>query len=130
MTENQRFLVQVGGISLSLLAVSVLTLNIAGKDDLIVGVAGGFAVSLLNISFAYFSLAWAFDKPVKTFFAVVLGGMGIRVAILGAALFFVWKFSLAPLGGFIVSLVVFYLILQIIEIRFIQRSLANRKATA
>ncbi len=88
----------------------------------------GFFVSLINIASAFFSIKWAFDKPLRTFFAVVLGGMGIRMLVLATALFFVWKFTQIPLIGFIVSLVIFYLLLQFIEIRFVQKSLADRKA--
>lgn len=92
------------------------------------GVIYGFLVSLLNIASAFFSLRWAFYKSNTTFFAVVLGGMGARALVLCAALFFVWKFTQIPFIGFIVSLFVFYLLLQFIEVRFIQKNIAGRKA--
>lgn len=111
-----------------LLAAVIVVLRQIGRADLIPGVVYGYLVSLLNIASAYFSLKWAFDKSTTTFFAVVLGGMGIRILILGAALFFVWKFTQIPLVGFVVSLVGFYLLLQFVEIRFVHRSLAGRKA--
>lgn len=128
MSDNLRFLAQVCGISSLLLAASILVLHLSGRDDLIMAVVYGFFVSLINIASAFFSIKWAFDKPLRTFFAVVLGGMGIRMLVLATALFFVWKFTQIPLIGFIVSLVIFYLLLQFIEIRFVQKSLADRKA--
>jgi len=94
---------------------------------MILGVFYGYLVSLANILFAFYSIKWAFDKPNKTFFNVVLGGMGIRFLFLIGALFFVWKFTQIHLLAFIISLVVFYLTLQMFEIRYIQKELKTRK---
>jgi hypothetical protein len=100
-----------------------------GNSQLAWGVFYGYLVSLINILFAFFSIKWAFNKSTKTFFAVVLGGMGVRFAILITALFLVWKFIQVPLLSFIVSLVCFYLTLQFFEVRFIQKELNSNKAT-
>lgn len=128
MRENLKFLVQICGISSLLLVVSILVVDYFGRANLVWGIVYGYLVSLVNMLFAFFSLKWAFNKSNKTFFTVVLGGMGIRFLILIAALFFVWRFARVPLLGFIVSLVGFYLTLQYFEIRFIQKELASRKA--
>lgn len=110
-----------------MLVVTIAFVNYFGNSRLVLGVFYGYLVSLINILFAFFSIKWAFDKSNKTFFAVILGGMGIRFVILVFALFFVWKFAQIPLIGFIVSLIGFYLTLQLFEIRFIQKELASRK---
>lgn len=62
------------------------------------------------------------------FFSVMLGGMGIRVVILFAALFFVRSLSHVHLIAFVISLIGFYLTLQFFEIKYIQSELENRKA--
>lgn len=128
MNENLRFLVHICGITSALLLASLVPVRYFGGDPLAWGVFYGYLVSLINILFAFFSIKWSFNKSTKTFFTVVLGGMGIRFAILVTALFLVWKFVQVPLIGFIVSLVCFYLTLQFFEVRLIQKELNGRKA--
>ncbi len=128
VNENLKFLLQIGVITSVLLVVSLIPVSYFGDSRLVWGVVYGYVVSLFNILFAFFSIKWAFRKSTKTFFAVVLGGMGFRFIILVLALFFVWKFVQVPLTGFIVSLVCFYLTLQFFEIKLIQKELNSKKA--
>ena len=128
MNENLRFLLNIFGITSILLLISLLPVRYFGSSQLACGVFYGYLVSLINILFAFFSIKWAFNKSTKTFFAVVLGGMGVRFAVLITALFLVWKFIQVPLLSFIVSLVCFYLTLQFFEVRFIQKELNSNKA--
>jgi hypothetical protein len=127
VTENTKFLFQISAVTSILLVVSLVPVIFFGKSNLAWGVVGGYLVSLVNILFAFFSIKWAFHKPVKTFFAVVLGGMALRFAILALALFVVWKFLQVPLWAFAISMVGFYLTLQFFEVRFIQRELNSKK---
>lgn len=128
VNENLKFLIQIGGITSVLLIISLVPVNYFGNSRLVWGVFYGYLVSLVNILFAFFSIKWAFKKSTKTFFAVVLGGMGIRFIVIILALFFVWKVAQVPLLGFIISLVGFYLTLQFFEVRYIQKELDHRKA--
>ncbi|MFQ5602157.1 MAG: hypothetical protein ACE5HS_02670 [bacterium] len=128
MNENLKFLLQISGVTSLLLVISLIPINYFGDSRLALGVFYGYLVSLVNIIFAFYSIKWAFNKSNKTFFTVVLGGMGIRFVFLVLALFFVWKFLPVPLTGFIVSLVCFYLMLQVFEVRYIQKQLNGRKA--
>ncbi len=130
MTENIKFLVQISVVTSILPVVSLIPVIFFGKPNLAWGVLGGYLVSLVNILFAFFSIKWAFHKSVKTFFAVVLGGMALRFAILALALFVVWKFLAVPLWGFAISMVGFYLTLQFFEVRFIQKELNSKKRVA
>ncbi len=110
-----------------MLLISVITVNYSGNSHLAWSVFYGYLVSLINILFAFYSIRWGFDKPNKTFFAVVLGGMGVRFMFLLLALLLVWKFTDLPLSAFIVSLVGFYLTLQFFEVRYVQKELNTRK---
>ncbi len=110
-----------------MLLIAILAVVKFGTPQLAWSVFYGYLVSLVNILFAFYSIKWAFDKPNNTFFAVVLGGMGIRFVFLLAALFFVWEYDLVPVSGFIVSLIGFYLTLQVFEVRYIQKELNLRK---
>jgi hypothetical protein len=129
VNDNLKSLLQIGGFTSILLVLALVFVSAFGNMHLVWSVLYGYLVSLVNILFAFFSIKWAFDKPNTLFFAVILGGMGIRFLILVTALLFVWKFTQVPMTGFIASLVGFYITLQAFEIRFIQKELNNRKAT-
>ncbi len=129
MNENLKFLIQISGVTSALLVISLIPVKLLGNSQLVLGVFYGYLVSLINILFAFFSIKWAFNKSTKTFFAVVLGGMGVRFLVLMLALFVVAKILKVPLVGFIVSLVCFYLTLQFFEIRFIQKELKSKKSS-
>jgi hypothetical protein len=129
VSENFKFLIQISGLTSVLLLVALVPVLYFGSPRLAWGVFYGYLVSLVNILLAFFSIRWAFNKSTKTFFAVVVGGMGLRFFILAAVMFLVWKLALAPLPAFAISLVGFYLTLQIFEIRFIQRELRANKTT-
>lgn len=129
MSENLKYFLLICGLSSLLLIGSILSVNAIEKPELVESIVYGYLVSLANVLFAFFSMKWAFKQSNTTFFAVILGGMGVRFSVLLAALFFVWKFVQIPFVAFIVSMVGFYLTLQIFEILFIQKALNNRKAT-
>ncbi|MFQ6112696.1 MAG: ATP synthase subunit I [bacterium] len=129
MSENLKFFIHISGITSALLVISLIAVNFLGNSQLALGVLYGYLVSLINILFAFFSIKWAFNKSTKTFFAVVLGGMGMRFVFIMIALFLVWKITNVPLIGFIVSLVCFYLTLQFFEVRFIQNTLNSKKTS-
>ncbi|MFQ5708336.1 MAG: hypothetical protein ACE5HO_12845 [bacterium] len=128
MSENLKFLFQIGGITSTLLLLSLIPVNYFGDSRLVWGVVTGYLVSLVNILFAFFSIKWAFGKPTKTFYSVLFGGMAGRIVILFLAIFTVLKLTNIPLVGFVLSLVGFYLTLQFFEIRYIQKELMSRKA--
>jgi len=130
VNENLKFLLQICGLTSILLVVVIISVNLFGRSHLVGAVFFGYLVSLVNILFSFFSIKWAFNKSNSTFFAVVLGGMGVRFLILIAALFFVWKFTQISLTALIVSLVAFYLTLQFFEIKYIQKQLKIRKAVS
>ncbi|RMF70566.1 MAG: hypothetical protein D6743_00070 [Calditrichaeota bacterium] len=130
VSENLKFLLNITGGTLILLSVVLGVVGYFGTPELVWGIFFGYLVALANILFAFFSIKWAFRKSNKAFFAVVVGGMGVRFVVFVLALFFVWKFTHMPFVGFVGSMVGFYLTLQVFEIKFIQRELNNRKATA
>ena len=122
MKNNLKSLTQICSISLILLAITLLVVVLLDKTNYISSIVLGYVISLANMLFALYSLTWAFDKSNNTFLSVVLGGMGIRFLFLGAALFFVWKFSPVPFTAFVISLMGFYLTLQMFEIKVFQKN--------
>ncbi len=128
MSENIKFLFLIVGLTSVLLIISVAIVGKFGNSQMVRGVFYGYLVSLTNVLLAFFSIKWAFKKPNRTFYSVMLGGMGIRIVILFTALFFVRSLPQVHLIAFTISLIGFYLTLQFFEIKFVQRTLTNRKA--
>ncbi|RMD92934.1 MAG: hypothetical protein D6813_05015, partial [Calditrichaeota bacterium] len=76
----------------------------------------------------FYSIKWAFNKSLSVFYSVILGGMGLRFLFLLITMFLIWKFTRIPFTGFVISLVGFYITLQIFEVRYIQKELKLKKA--
>lgn len=87
----------------------------------------GSLLSVINIFSSLFSIQWAFRRKVKTFYAVVLGGMALRFFIFAAAAWMVIAVLEWPLTGFLVSFIFFYIFLQYHEIRFLNTQLKQNK---
>jgi len=125
--DSLKSILRICFFTLILLALVVVVLYFAGGLNHLSGVLGGYLVGLVNVLFAFGSITWAFDKPGKTFFLVVLGGMGLRFLFFISVLFLVRSYAHAHLAPFVFSLIGFYLTSQIFEIQYIQKELANRK---
>ncbi len=88
---------------------------------------GGAALSTIVALSAVLINSLAFQYKGKTFYRLILGGMALRLGLVGAVLFVVWKFTSLHLITFLVSLMIFYVLLQVVEIRFFQRSILKTK---
>lgn len=88
-----------------------------------------FLISFLVILFAYYMNQWAFQKSTKVFFRVLLGGMIVRIVLVVFLIFLVWQFFHFSATLFLISLIAYYLIFQIIEARFLQKQM-QKKPTA
>lgn len=115
------FFKQVGwvlGISLVLLAYPVYARW--GREALLTALIG-CGISTANVLAGGASAMWAYDKPQPVFLKTILGGMALRMfAVLAIFIGIVrlTDLSILVLGA---SLFMFYLIYQILEIRFLTR---------
>lgn len=88
----------------------------------------GLALGAGMAVFGFLALKWASVKSQKIFMGVLFGGFVLRVAIVGVALFLVWKFSALDLTVFAATLVGSYLIFQIAETYILQRHFKRLKS--
>ncbi len=126
MGKNLRFLlwITVGAGSLVvILAYPILTYF---SPDIFHAFVWGAILSFFIILFAFFINSWALKRSGKAFYRAVFGGMAVRFLLVTLSLFYVWKFTELNLIVFVVSLMGFYLLLQILEIRYIQKNLLKR----
>ncbi len=92
-----------------------------------IAVSIGYFLSVVNIISGYLSIKWAFRRDNKTFYLTVFGGLGIRLLLFVFALFFMFYFSTLPILGFVLSFIIFYILMQFNEIRLINQELKSVK---
>ncbi len=97
-----------------------------GTRETIIAAAVGALLSTVNALVGYLTIEYSFDKSYTTFLKAVLGGMGVRLALmLGALLLSISVIGLdaVPLT---VSLMVFYMIFLAMEIMFLHKRATTR----
>jgi len=90
----------------------------------------GFALSLFLVSTGFLAIRWAFHRPPKIFYRVVLGGMAARFAVIGICLYVVRRAGNVDIYGFVGAVMASYVVLQILEVRFIQTEQPRRISDA
>ncbi len=88
----------------------------------------GGAISFLVILSAYYLNRWAFRKSHKVFLRALVGGMVARIVLAVGLFFGAWWFLKLPPALFLISLIVYYLIFQVLEARFIQTQMGAKTA--
>ncbi len=85
----------------------------------------GWSVVFISIGVGLLTFYLAKNKENKSFLKFYLSGMIVRLFLLLLTIFFILKFiGINPIS-FLFSLFIFYIINQIIELRFIIRSLTK-----
>jgi hypothetical protein len=91
------------------------------------GVIAGVAVAAANGLAAWILINWAFEKDNQVFVLAVLGGTGVRLALVGAVSVGVFKFTQLSAGAYLGGLVVSFLVFQVLEIALLLRRRAGKK---
>jgi hypothetical protein len=94
------------------------------------GVFYGLAVSALLAASGYLALRWARNRSQMIFMWVLLGGFMARLMIFGIVLIWVWKFSQLDAKVFTWTLLISYLLFQLIESVIFQRYFKHKKLTS
>jgi len=129
MAEFTRFLKQVGISLAGAIAIGAYPLNAYGDPGLILSVVVGCGICTANVLAGSLSILIGFDKRNQDFLKILFGGMLARMMAIGVVVFVLVRFTSIQVFGLIVSLFVFYVLFQIIEIRFLMRCLPGRQIT-
>jgi hypothetical protein len=88
--------------------------------------AGGLAV--VHVLSGFYMTLWAFKKSMKLFLGIVMGGMGIRMLLIGILIVILAKMVDVDIKLFVVTFGIYYLLFQMVELYFINRGLQLKKA--
>jgi len=121
MRIDRRFPLQVTAALLVLALVAAYPLLRYGNEAVIFAVLAGAALSTVNVLAGFLTIEFAFDRSYTTFLKAVLGGMGIRMALmLGALLVCILGFRLHTLAVTI-GMMVPYSVFLVLEILYLQK---------
>lgn len=118
------FLINVAIITI--VVFLILNAFLATATDLMV-VTGAYTLALLHVVSGFYMTRWAFSKSTKLFMTVVMGGMGIRLLLVGLVLVILIKLIRIDIQLFIVTFGIYYILFQIVELYFINRGLHGKK---
>jgi hypothetical protein len=82
-----------------------------------------YALSFFVIIFSFISIRWAFHKGNKVLYTTLFVGMAIRFAVFILALYLVHSFTKLPIIAFVLTFMMFYLVLQFQEIKVVTNEL-------
>jgi hypothetical protein len=117
-------------ILLTVLVVGVLSvypLAVYANREMIYGIIAGCAVSVVNVLAGYLSIEYAFDRSNTAFLRIILGGMGIRLLVVAAAIVLLLKVFHMDIYGLVFSFFFFYIVFAVLEILFLNRKISLRK---
>ena len=113
-------LLVIGGIS----AYPLLKYSSA---DVISAAITGAGLATINVLLGFAALEYSHGKSTLTFFKYVLGGMGIRLLLMSAALFALVKFVEMNVWALIWSLGLFYVIYLTLEVIYINKKVSTKQ---
>jgi len=108
----------------SICAVSAYPLATYGTGEVQKAALAGGIIATLNILAGYAAIRYSIGRSMNTFMKYVLGGMGVRLAVMTGMLIALVMYFGYHAGALVVSLGIFYVAYLVLEIVFIQPTLA------
>jgi hypothetical protein len=126
MKFDRSFFKNILYVILGSVIISAYPLYAMASKEIVIAVIAGALLSTINIMLGYISIEMAYERSMTKFMKWILGGMGIRLLFLLAALFFVIKVLQFHLLAFIISLFGFYTVYLILEILHIDKKVREK----
>lgn len=100
----------------TVLVGGLLVARLALADETFPAVAFGVGLAALNTLAAHFFATWSAGKSMGTFMTAVLGGMGLRMAVMLAAVLFALEVLGMPRLPLVISLLVPFAAFLVLEL--------------
>jgi hypothetical protein len=108
------------------LAAALVVLVMVDKPDLVVPVVVGALLSMVNVLAGFFAVEYSLNRSYTTMLKAVLGGMGIRLAIMLGMLVLLIKVAGLHAVALVVSLLSFYVVYLVLEVLYIQERISHK----
>lgn len=86
----------------------------------------GCLISIINVIAGYYLIKYSIDKSNRVFFKAVIGGMAIRIIIIGISIVILIKIFDVNMFGLVISLFFYYFLFLGMEILFLNKKLLNK----
>lgn len=126
MKIGKNFPVQVVGVLCVASLVAAYPLAHYGSRETVIAAVVGALLSTVNVLAGFLTIEYSFDKSHTTFLKAVLGGMGVRMAVLLGALIFSIKVVELEVVPLTITLLSFYLVYLGMEILYLQKKVATK----
>lgn len=113
------FVRQAGIVFVAMAVLGSYPLYNYGGFDLLLAGGVGAAICAVNALAGCAVALWALEKSQAIFLQALLGGMGIRLMAIGAIFFVLVRFTEIRVLGLTLSMFLFYVVFQFLEIRFL-----------
>ena len=100
----------------AVVASSLLLVRLLLPADVFPVVAFGAGLATLNTLAAFFLTTWSVNKPMRTFMTAVLGGMGVRMAVMLGAVVFALEILGMPQIPLVISVLVPFVVFLGLEL--------------
>ena len=94
------------------------------------GIVAGAALAALNGLGAWWTIHWTFDKSFQTFLKVFMGGVLLRLALVGLGTFLLLWYTSIHKMAYTGALIITFIIFQIVEIVFLLKRIKKEKETS
>jgi hypothetical protein len=95
-------------------------------NDMIISIACGASVSIINVLIGNYLIHYAINKPNRVFFKAIIGGLAVRLFFIGIALVCMVKVFKINILGLVISLFFYYFLFLVLEIMYLNKRLLKR----
>lgn len=126
MKVDKRFPIQVAITFIAGLGIAAIPLIQLGSQEIVIAFLAGAVLSTLNVVAGFLAIEYALDKSYTTFLKAVLGGMGIRMALMLGILVLLIKLVGLHTVSLVISVLSYYVVYLFLEIFYIQKRLSHK----
>ncbi|MBI4534768.1 MAG: ATP synthase subunit I [Ignavibacteriae bacterium] len=109
------------------LALAAFPLVKANSVDVLISVLIGAVLSTTNVLAGFFAIERTQGKSYHAFLKAVLGGMGVRMAVMLGLIAGLIKFTGVHAVALVVSVLSFYVVFLVLELMYIQRRFLTKE---
>jgi len=120
------FLKYVLSVLLGSIVLGLYPLGAYGTREVLAAAAVGAALTTANIFAGFITIEYTIEKSMTTFLRVVVGGLGIRLFVLLAAMAVCIRMLGFDVAALTISMFYFYAAYLILEVMYIQKRVRHR----
>jgi hypothetical protein len=124
--QDLSFVRQVVVAVIVIAGCAVYPLMVFASKEIVTAFIAGVLMSIINVLAGYAAITYSFDRSYTTFLKMVLGGMGVRMAVMLGMLVVLIELFHFHAVALAISLLGCYSTFLVMEVLFIQKKLNHK----